>query len=82
MLLASGSYSVYFWLIKPWAEQYHVTAKPIMFTITTSDPGQVGFNFQQSYARGAVTFPVRVLKTEIPQKSDARRGERSFTASA
>ncbi len=50
--LASGDYFVYFWLIKPWAEDYDQVTNPLKFTINISDPYNTGFDFKQSYGRG------------------------------
>lgn len=51
--LASGDYFVYFWLIKPWAEDYDQINNPLKFTINISDPFNSGFDFKQSYSRGS-----------------------------
>ena len=59
--LASGNYSIYFWLIKPWAENYHIVKEPLHFFVELSDPGSVGFDFKQAYGRGAVTLPLCIL---------------------
>jgi lipopolysaccharide transport system ATP-binding protein len=66
--LASGSYYLYFWLIKPWTENYHIVTEPLPFEITLSDPGGCGFDFRQSYARGATTFPLRVTEVDVVNK--------------
>lgn len=58
--LASGEYTLRFWLIKPWTENYHVFPEPLAFTVVTSDPGRSGFEFRQDYGRGAVTIPLRL----------------------
>lgn len=60
--LATGSYALYFWLIKPWAENYHVAQEPLAFEIVHSDPYRVGFEFRQSYGRGAFTVPIAVVE--------------------
>jgi lipopolysaccharide transport system ATP-binding protein len=56
--LATGQYSLYFWLIRPWAENYHVPPAPLVFEVIHSDPGRSGFEFRQSYGRGAATIPM------------------------
>jgi lipopolysaccharide transport system ATP-binding protein len=56
--LASGDYTLHFWLIKPWTEIYHVFPDAVPFTVITSDPGRSGFEFRQDYGRGAVTIPL------------------------
>ncbi len=58
--LATGRYDVYFWLIRPWAEDYHIPAEALSFEVIHSDPGESGFDFRQSYGRGATTFPLHV----------------------
>jgi lipopolysaccharide transport system ATP-binding protein len=60
--LASGEYSVYFWLTNPWVENYHFAEQPLRFSVDISDPGGVGFDFKQAYGRGAMTIPMRVLR--------------------
>lgn len=57
--LARGRYSVYLWLIKPWTEEYHRMRTPVMISVDLSDPGGSGFDFRQSYGRGAIAVPVR-----------------------
>ena len=61
LALATGQYSLYFWLIKPWAEEYHAVPAPLTFDVVHSDPGGSGFEFRQSYARGAFTVPLQVV---------------------
>ena len=61
LALATGQYSLYFWLIKPWAEEYHAVAAPLTFDVVHSDPGNSGFEFRQSYSRGAFTVPLEVV---------------------
>lgn len=56
--LASGDYYLYFWLIKPWAENYHIAKEPLKFSVQKSDPCNSGFEFKQSYGRGATTMPI------------------------
>lgn len=56
--LAAGEYSLYFWLIRPWAEGYDETEAPLTFVIEMSDPGSLGFDFRQDYGRGAFTIPL------------------------
>lgn len=51
--LASGEYFVYLWLIKPWAEEYDHISTPFKFSINFADPFNSGFDFKQSYNRGA-----------------------------
>ena len=58
--LGTGRYDVYFWLIRPWAENYHVPPEALSFAVVHSDPGASGFDFRQNYGRGAATFPLRV----------------------
>jgi lipopolysaccharide transport system ATP-binding protein len=60
--LAAGDYSLYFWLTNPWIENHHIVEKPLRFSVDVSDPGGVGFDFRQSYGRGAMTIPMRVLR--------------------
>jgi len=60
--LASGDYFIYFWLIKPWAENYHIIKEPLKFTIEVSDPYKSGFEFSQSYGRGATTIPITFFR--------------------
>ncbi len=59
--LASGVYHMYFWLIKPGAEIFHVIREPIRFRIDLSDPEASGFDFKQSYGRGACYTSIRVI---------------------
>ncbi len=61
LLLATGDYSIYFWLINPWIEDYHIAEQPLRFAVDVSDPGGVGFDFKQAYGRGALTLPIQVL---------------------
>ena len=56
--LATGRYSVYFWLIKFGSENFHVPSSPLTFEVVHSDPGGSGFEFRQSYGRGAITVPM------------------------
>jgi lipopolysaccharide transport system ATP-binding protein len=58
--LAQGDYYIYFWLIKPWVENYHIVRQPLKFSVEFSDPFESGFEFRQSYARGATTVPIHV----------------------
>jgi len=58
--LATGSYVLYFWLIKPWAENYHIVRQGLKFSVEFSDPCATGFEFRQSYARGAFAVPLKV----------------------
>jgi len=60
--LATGEYSVYFWLTNPWVENYHIAEEPLHFSIDISDPGGVGFDFRQDYGRGATSIPMRVCR--------------------
>ena len=55
---ATGQYDLYFWLVRPWAEEYHVTRTPLSFEVVHSDPAESGFEFRQSYGRGAITVPM------------------------
>jgi lipopolysaccharide transport system ATP-binding protein len=55
---ATGQYDLYFWLVRPWAEEYHVTRTPLSFEIVHSDPSESGFEFRQSYGRGPMTVPM------------------------
>jgi hypothetical protein len=59
--LAAGRYSVYFWLNKPWAETYHAVPTPLTFEVVHSDPCGTGFDFRQSYGRGAFTVPMTTV---------------------
>lgn len=52
--LASGNYFVYFWLIKPWVDEYDYVPTPFRFTVNFSDPYFTGFEFKQSYNRGSI----------------------------
>ena len=60
--LAQGDYYIYFWLIKPWAENYHIVKQPLKFSIELSDPCESGFEFRQSYARGSTTVPICISR--------------------
>ncbi len=61
--LATGDYFIYFWLMKPWTENYHIVKQPLKFRIELSDPCDSGFDFRQSYARGSLTMPITVTRT-------------------
>ena len=69
LALATGHYHHYFWLIKPWTENYDVPSTPLAFEVIHSDPGNVGFEFRQSYARGAFTVPLNVVR--VPAEAAA-----------
>jgi hypothetical protein len=56
--LATGVYYIYFWLIHPWAANHDVVKQPLSFEVIASDPGRTGFDFRQSYGRGACTLPL------------------------
>jgi lipopolysaccharide transport system ATP-binding protein len=56
--LAEGSYRLFFWLIKPWTENYHEVEQPLSFEIEHSDPCHSGFSFKQSYKRGSFAMPI------------------------
>lgn len=56
--LAEGNYRLFFWLIKPWVENYHVVEEPLSFEVVTSDPYASGFSFKQSYKRGSFAVPI------------------------
>ncbi len=58
--LATGDYRIFFWLLKPWAENYHIVREPLTFSVDFSDPCNSGFDFRQSYSRGAMTIPIQV----------------------
>jgi len=58
LALATGRYDLYFWLIRPGVENFHIVKEPIRFEVVDSDPGQTGFEFRQSYDRGAFTVPL------------------------
>jgi lipopolysaccharide transport system ATP-binding protein len=58
LFLATGYYFLYFWLIKPWAENYHIVKEPLKFSVDLSDPYRTGFDFKQSYARGCFAVPI------------------------
>jgi len=64
--LASGQYYLFFWLIRPYAEDFHVLEKPAAFQVLHSDPGSNGFDFRQSYRRGAFTVPMRWTRSAHP----------------
>jgi hypothetical protein len=59
--LAAGDYYLYFWLIKPWAENYHTIQQPIKFSVEMSDPYNSGFDFQQAYSRGSFAVPITLV---------------------
>ncbi|HMV50658.1 MAG TPA: ABC transporter ATP-binding protein, partial [Blastocatellia bacterium] len=58
--LATGKYKLFFWLIKPWEDEFQVVEHPLSFEIVHSDPYTVGFEFKQSYRRGAFGLPIQV----------------------
>lgn len=58
LCLATGQYRVHFWLLQPWVENYHIVDEPLSFEVVHSDPGSTGFEFRQSYGRGAFTIPM------------------------
>jgi lipopolysaccharide transport system ATP-binding protein len=60
LALANGSYTLHFWLIQPWVETFHRTQKPLEFEVILSDPFQSGFDFRQSYRRGAYFHTLKV----------------------
>jgi lipopolysaccharide transport system ATP-binding protein len=60
--LAVGRYFLYLWLIKPWAENYQIIRDPLVFDICFSDPFNSGFDFCQSYSRGAHTARISVTE--------------------
>ncbi|OCC06825.1 hypothetical protein BA190_00925 [Labrys sp. WJW] len=62
--LARGSYELHLWLSKPWVEEFHRLSQPICFDVVQSDPGRVGFDFQQSYERGCVAVPITFERQE------------------
>jgi lipopolysaccharide transport system ATP-binding protein len=62
--LATGSYYLYFWLLKPWAENYHIVKQPLKFSVEFSDPCGAGFDFRQSYGRGATTIPIVIFRRD------------------
>lgn len=57
---ASGDYYIYFWLIKPWAENYDHIKTPLKFTVELSDPYHTGFDFKQSYRRGIIHHHLKI----------------------
>jgi lipopolysaccharide transport system ATP-binding protein len=57
--LAEGTYRLFFWLIKPWTENYHLVEEPLYFELTHSDPYSSGFSFKQSYKRGSFAIPIQ-----------------------
>ena len=59
LALATGRYSLHFWLIHPWVENLHILPQPLQFEIVHSDPGKTGFDFKQAYGRGAFTIPMK-----------------------
>ena len=63
--LATGDYFIYFWLMKPWTENYHIVKQPLKFRIELSDPCNSGFDFRQSYSRGSLTMPITILDTSV-----------------
>ena len=62
--LARGSYEIHLWLIKPRVEEFHRLSLPVRFDVVQSDPGGVGFDFQQSYDRGCLTVPIAIERPE------------------
>jgi lipopolysaccharide transport system ATP-binding protein len=58
--LAVGKYRLFLWLIKPWKEDYHTVEYPLTFEIIHSDPYSAGFEFKQSYRRGALGLPIQI----------------------
>jgi lipopolysaccharide transport system ATP-binding protein len=63
--LATGAYSLYIWLIRPWTEVYHHIDTPFFFEVSQSDPYLTGFDFRQSYSRGCYTSPIKVAPREL-----------------
>lgn len=60
--LASGDYYLSFWLIMPWAENYHVSDQSLKFSVELSDPYNSGFDFRQSYSRGSFAVPLTLIQ--------------------
>jgi lipopolysaccharide transport system ATP-binding protein len=60
LALATGQYAIYFWMTRPWAEEYHAVPAPLTFEVVHSDPCGSGFDFRQDYNRGAFTVPLQV----------------------
>jgi lipopolysaccharide transport system ATP-binding protein len=58
LALATGRYDLYFRLIQPWVEDFHIVEAPVRFEVVESDPGRTGFEFRQAYNRGAFTVPL------------------------
>jgi lipopolysaccharide transport system ATP-binding protein len=59
LALATGKYDLHFWLTHPWVEDFHVVSNAVGFEVVHSDPGESGFDFRQSYGRGAFTVPMQ-----------------------
>jgi lipopolysaccharide transport system ATP-binding protein len=59
--LATGDYFLYVWLMKPWVENFDALKSPLRFSVTESDIGGSGFEFKQSYGRGAVAVTLDVV---------------------
>ncbi len=64
--LATGKYRLFFWLIKPWKDEFHIVEHPLTFEVVHSDPYAVGFEFKQSYRRGAFGLPIQVQTDAAP----------------
>lgn len=64
--LATGKYKLFFWLIKPWKDEFHIVEHPLSFEVVHSDPYTVGFEFKQSYRRGAFGLPIQVQTEAAP----------------
>jgi lipopolysaccharide transport system ATP-binding protein len=59
--LAEGTYQLFFWLIRPWTENYDAVEQPLSFELVHSDPYLSGFSFKQSYRRGSFAIPINAV---------------------
>jgi lipopolysaccharide transport system ATP-binding protein len=66
LALATGKYDLFFWLIRPHFQNFHIIEQPLTFEILHSDPGDNAFEFKQSYQRGAFTLPMRWTCSTVP----------------
>lgn len=63
--LASGKYSLRFWLTKPWNANYHIPDIDFVFEIKSADPYKSGFNYLHSYNRGVTNNLITLEKINI-----------------